>query len=72
MLCARALVMTARGWCSTVSTVGRAIAGSATGAIRPTATSGMHRFTPPVARQDAVGHECDHCERELYSTKSGR
>ena len=30
-----------------------------------------HRFTPPVPRQDAVGGECEHCERELH-THEGR
>jgi hypothetical protein len=26
-----------------------------------------HRFTPPLPRQDAVGGECLHCERELHA-----
>lgn len=26
-----------------------------------------HRFTPPVPRQDAVGGECEHCERTLHT-----
>lgn len=26
-----------------------------------------HRFTPPLPRQDPVGGECQHCERELHT-----
>jgi len=34
--------------------------------------SKWHRFTPPLPRQDAVGGECEYCERDLHTHEGPR